>query len=106
MTVTVDVQNASGTKNVPLRRDFRRWAAAALAELGQEQLRSRLSIRIVNEAESAELNAHYRRKQGATNILSFPVPPGLPELLLGDLAICAAVVAREAQEQNKSADAH
>ena len=69
-------------------------------------MRSQLSIRIVNEAESAELNAHYRHKQGATNILSFPVPPGLPELLLGDLAICAAVVAREAQEQNKSADAH
>jgi probable rRNA maturation factor len=106
MTVTVDVQNASGVRNVPLRRDFKRWAAAALTQLAPEHPKSRLSIRIVDEAESAELNSHYRHKQGATNILSFPVPPGLPEAWLGDLAICAAIVAREAKEQNKSLDAH
>lgn len=106
MTVTVDLQNASGMKSVPLRRDFKRWASAALAQLSPEHPKSRLSIRIVDEAESAELNSHYRHKQGATNILSFPVPPGLPDALLGDLAICATVVVREAQEQNKSADAH
>jgi probable rRNA maturation factor len=110
MTVTVDLQNASGLKSVPLRRDFKRWAAAALAQVAPEQaagqVKSRLSIRIVSEAESAELNAHYRHKQGATNILSFPVPPGLPDALLGDLAICAAVVAREAREQDKRPDAH
>jgi len=110
MTVTVDLQNASNVKSVPLRRDFKRWAAAALAQLAPAQpagqAKSRLSIRIVDETESAELNSHYRHKQGATNILSFPVPPGLPEALLGDLAICASVVAREAKEQNKTLDAH
>ena len=106
MTVTVDLQNASGMRSVPLRRDFKRWASAALAQLAPEHPKSRLSIRIVDEAESAELNSHYRHKQGATNILSFPVPPGLPDTLLGDLAICANVVAREAQEQNKSCEAH
>lgn len=106
MTVTVDLQNASGMKSVPLRRDFKRWASAALAQLAPEHPKSRLSIRIVDEVESAELNSHYRHKQGATNILSFPVPEGLPEALLGDLAICATVVAREAKEQNKSCDAH
>jgi probable rRNA maturation factor len=106
MTVTVDLQNASGLKAVPLRRDFKRWATAALTQLAPEHPKSRLSIRIVDEAESAELNSHYRHKQGATNILSFPVPPGLPEALLGDLAICAPVVVREAKEQNKSCEAH
>lgn len=106
MTVIVDLQNASGVKTVPLRRDFKRWAAAALTQLVPAHPKSRLSIRIVSEAESAELNAHYRHKQGATNILSFPVPEGLPDALLGDLAICATVVAREAQEQHKSLDAH
>jgi probable rRNA maturation factor len=110
MTVIVDLQNASGVKSVPLRRDFKRWAAAALTELAHNQpvtrAKSRLSIRIVSEAESAELNSHYRHKQGATNVLSFPVPAGLPDALLGDLAICATVVAREAQEQHKSLDAH
>lgn len=106
MTVTVDLQNASGMRSVPLRRDFKRWASAALAQLAPEHPKSRLSIRIVDETESAELNSHYRHKQGATNILSFPVPPGLPDTLLGDLAICASVVVREAQEQNKSCEAH
>ncbi|MEY4640132.1 MAG: Endoribonuclease YbeY [Pseudomonadota bacterium] len=105
MSVTVDLQNASGLRTVPLRRDFKRWASAALAYIAPEA-RGRLSIRIVDEAESAELNTHYRHKQGATNILSFPVPPGLPDSLLGDLAICATVVEREATEQQKAADAH
>jgi probable rRNA maturation factor len=115
MTVTVDLQNASGTRRVPLKREFTRWASAALAQLAPEHpaskapsslLKRQLSIRLVDEAESAELNSHYRHKQGPTNILSFPVPEGLPDTLLGDLAICAAVVAREAEEQQKTLDAH
>ena len=106
MTVTVDLQNASGMRNVPLRREFKRWASAALAQLDTAQAKRRLSIRIVDEAESAQLNAHYRHKDGATNILSFPVPAGLPDALLGDLAICASVVQKEAAEQHKSLDAH
>lgn len=106
MSVTIDLQNASGVRTVPLRREFKRWASATLQHLAPEHLRSRLSIRIVDEAESAELNQHYRHKQGATNILAFPVPEGLPDALLGDLAICAAVVTREATEQKKSLDAH
>lgn len=106
MSVTIDLQNASGVRTVPLRREFKRWASAAMQHLAPDHPRSRLSIRIVDEAESAELNQHYRHKQGATNILSFPVPEGLPDALLGDLAICAAVVVREAAEQKKSLDAH
>ncbi len=105
MSVTIDLQNASGVRSIPLRRDFKRWASAAIAQLAPGQ-KSRLSIRIVDEAESAELNSQYRHKQGATNLLSFPVPPGLPDALLGDLAICASVVAREAAEQHKTLDAH
>lgn len=111
MTVMVDLQNASGLRRVPLKREFTRWAAVALEQLepahpARAATKSRLSIRIVDEAESAQLNSHYRHKQGPTNILSFPVPEGLPDMLLGDLAICAAVVAREAEEQHKSLDAH
>lgn len=106
MSVTVDLQNASGVRNVPLRRDFRRWASATLQHLAPDHPRCRLSIRLVDEAESAQLNAHYRHKPEPTNILSFPVPEGLPAALLGDLAICASVVAREAAAQHKSVDAH
>lgn len=109
MSVLIDLQNASGTRRVPLKRDFTRWASAALAHLAEPaagSAKSRLSIRIVDEEESAQLNSQYRHKQGPTNILSFPVPEGLPDALLGDLAICAAVVAREAEEQQKTLDAH
>jgi len=71
-----------------------------------------LTIRFVNENESAELNKQYRNKNGATNILSFPfeVPAELDgevELnLLGDLIICSDIVKKEAEQQNKSEIAH
>ena len=65
-------------------------------------------IRIVDEDESAQLNETYRHKVGATNVLSFPfeVPEGIELNLLGDLVVCAPVLAREAQEQNKPLMAH
>lgn len=71
-----------------------------------------LVIRIVDEAESRALNRDYRGKDRSTNVLSFPfdAPPGVPAAetggLLGDLVVCAPVVAREAAEQGKSLDAH
>ena len=106
MNVTIDLQNASGSKQVPLRRQFKHWALAALNGLPATAAHNRLSIRLVDEAESATLNGQYRHRQGATNILSFPAPAGMPTPLLGDLAICAAVVEREAREQGKASDAH
>jgi len=71
-----------------------------------------LTIRFVNENESAELNKQYRNKSGATNILSFPFEAptelnGEVELnLLGDLIICSDIVEKEAEQQNKSEIAH
>ena len=58
------------------------------------------------------ITRHYRGKDYATNVLSFPadLPEGLPEgvrlPLLGDLVICAPVVAKEAREQGKPLAAH
>jgi probable rRNA maturation factor len=56
----------------------------------------------------AQLNQHYRGKPGPTNVLSFPadLPESLQLPLLGDIVICAPVVAREAVEQGKPAAAH
>ncbi len=71
-----------------------------------------LAVRLVDEKEGCSLNHHYRGKDYATNVLSFPaeLPEGLPKgikmPLLGDLVICAPVVAREAAEQGKSLAAH
>jgi probable rRNA maturation factor len=85
---------------------MRAWVAAALDGADGEVV-----VRIVTTAESAELNARYRGRNGATNVLSFAAGEALElpdgELKpLGDLVVCAEVVAREAREQHKTYDAH
>lgn len=69
-----------------------------------------LVVRIVEESESAELNQRYRGKSGPTNVLAFPpgeMPSPAPEPRpLGDIAICAPIVAREAAAQGKALEAH
>jgi probable rRNA maturation factor len=104
--VVVTVQNASRSGGVPQRKDLERWARHALAA----GARGELTVRIVGESESAELNSRYRGKRGATNVLSFeavPPPGATGELLpLGDVVICAEVVEREAREQGKALAAH
>ncbi|HKK22196.1 MAG TPA: rRNA maturation RNase YbeY, partial [Pseudohaliea sp.] len=80
--------------------DFERWVAAAL---GGDGGAAELTVRVVDEAEGRELNRRYRGKDYATNVLSFPadLPPGVDLPLLGDLVLCAPVVAREAAGQGK-----
>jgi probable rRNA maturation factor len=107
MNVTIDLQNHSGMRKVPLRRQFRQWATTAMDHIAAQDSRHSLSIVIVDEAESARLNTTYRMKTGATNVLSFPLPQDAPPSpVLGDLAICAQVVEREAAAQQKPVDAH
>jgi probable rRNA maturation factor len=94
---------------IPAATSFRKWVAAALAGRIRE---ADLAIRIVDVDEGRALNRHYRGRDYATNVLSFPadLPEGLPEgvrlPLLGDLVLCAPVVAREAAEQGKPLSAH
>lgn len=67
-----------------------------------------VSLRIVDEGESQQLNFQYRDKDYPTNVLSFPmdIPDGMGLSILGDLAVCIEVVAREASEQQKTLEAH
>ena len=99
------VQRVAAAAEIPGDAALRRWARAALADIGG---RHELTIRIVDAAESAALNGQYRHKHGPTNVLSFPfeAPPGMSSALLGDLVVCAEVVQREAREQGKTAQAH
>ncbi len=96
----LDIQLATDAEGLPDRRQLQQWVDAAL---GENDTDNEIVIRIVDEAESAELNQQYRRKSGSTNILSFPfeAPPGLDLDLLGDLVVCAPVVAKEAEQQHK-----
>lgn len=105
----VAVGYAAPRAGVPAAVSFRKWVAAAL----EGRIRDAdLAIRIVDEKEGRALNHHYRGKDCATNVLSFPaeLPEGLPKgvklPLLGDLVLCAPVVAREAREQRKPVNAH
>lgn len=122
--IAVTVQIATRRKGVPHVRELARWArfayararrgASALAGARLPRGRTPLvvTIRIVGAAESRRLNRTWRGKDKPTNVLSFPALSGevgdtlqVP-MLLGDLAICSPVVAREAREQGKSARAH
>jgi probable rRNA maturation factor len=100
----VTVQIATRRAGVPHARSFTRWANAAFAG-GRARRKSgstELTIRVVGAAESRRLNRKWRGKDKPTNVLSFAAD----EPALGDLAICAPVVAREAREQGKSPAAH
>ena len=101
----VAVSYAAPRAGVPASTSFRKWVAAALKGRIRE---ADLAIRIVDEREGQALNRHYRGKDYATNVLSFPaeLPEGVKLPLLGDLVICAPVVAREAAEQGKPVAAH
>ncbi len=86
------------------------WGNACLVDVTTA---TELTIRIVSAEESQALNKTYRNKDKPTNVLSFEFspPPYAIEadeqaLYLGDLAICAEVVAQEAQQQNKTLEAH
>jgi probable rRNA maturation factor len=101
----VDVQYAVTTDGVPEEESIRRWVLKTLPEQKKE---SELTIRVVDEAEITALNRQYRGKEGATNVLSFPYEaiPGVASSLLGDIVICAPVVAGESVVQGKPLDAH
>lgn len=122
MNVIVDLiatEDQQASELLPDDADPQHWAETTLAQAarggflsmdGQQQFQ--LSVKLVDEAESARLNSDYRGKNHATNVLSFPgqLPEEVRHLLsaipLGDLAICPAVVRREAIEQNKAVTAH
>lgn len=98
------IQRAAARDAGPVDKDLRDYVLAALPP---DYVDSELCIRIVDADESAALNQRYRGKAGPTNVLSFPCASGVPELnLLGDLVICAPVVAGEAQTQGKTEAAH
>ncbi len=105
MRLDLELQVAVSGLELPSEADVRAWAEAVLASRREH---AEVVVRLVDEAESAELNSHYRGKQGPTNVLSFPfqAPPPVQSDLLGDVVICAPVVAREAREQGKEERAH
>jgi len=106
MPARIHVDRPGAARGLPAVRSIRAWVRAALATRGEE--RGEIAVRIVGEAEMRALNARYRHKDYATNVLAFAaeLPPGVDLPLLGDIVVCAPVVEREAREQHKRPRAH
>ena len=90
---SVTVQYAVPRRGIPAAAVLARWARAALPVHA-------LTVRIVGRREARELNRRFRRRDHAPNVLSFAYGGE------GDIVLCHPVVAREAREQGKSANAH
>lgn len=101
----VDLQIACNQNNLPSSTEFQTWVDTALSHV---QSNYELTIRLVDETESQQLNHQYRDKNKPTNVLSFPfeVPDGIDINLLGDLIICTSVVETEAKQQQKPLNHH
>ncbi|MFT5881455.1 MAG: putative rRNA maturation factor [Moritella sp.] len=106
MTVTLDLQIATEEQQqLPDTGAITTWLEAVIKRFQDD---AEVTIRIVDIAESQQLNGDYRGIDKPTNVLSFPfeVPEGIELDLLGDLVICKQVVEREAEEQQKLLTAH
>jgi len=100
--LTLHIRSDLGWKGLPAPRSFRTWIELALK--GAKRRRAAEINVLITDAETGRsLNRDFRGKDYATNVLSFPaeLPPELKSPLIGDLAICAPVVAREAADQGK-----
>jgi probable rRNA maturation factor len=97
--------NNDTQQEVPSLEQFETWVNAVIKHLGRY---FQVSIEIVDKNTSQDLNNTYRQKNKPTNVLSFPLelPEFVGEDLIGDLAICAAVVKEEVKQQNKTLSDH
>jgi probable rRNA maturation factor len=104
MPVIIDLQNDDALQDLPSVNQLQGWVEASLQQ-SYGQLEQ--TIRIVGEVESQELNHRYRARNTPTNVLAFPTDADFPDYdCLGDLVICAPLVANEAAAQGKSDEAH
>ena len=104
------LRNDTNQPNIPSVKQFQQWIDKTVKIVSNKISKDchEICIAIVDNATSAQLNETYRHKTGPTNVLSFPYQaiPGIKQVSLGDLAICAALVEEEAITQGKSAISH
>ena len=115
MNISVDLQIACQVDSVPQETEVHSWLEHAYQAGSPNSSRQcDVSVRVVDEDESRQLNNQYRQQDKATNVLAFPAGSpdefsALPEDAaqpLGDLVICGPLVEREAKDQGKSPASH
>jgi probable rRNA maturation factor len=112
--VNVELQQGCSVATLPDKLAVRRWIQAAIDAADSDDRRAcDVVVRIVDEAESSDLNRRFRKTDGPTNVLAFPADEGATPGLaveqrrtLGDLAICGPVVEHEARQQGKAPAGH
>jgi len=108
----IAVQNPSRSRRVPASTCIERWVRHALGPAGGRGAvrQSEVTVRFVSRTEAVALNERFRGRDYAPNVLSFPYfddgDDGNAGSVCGDIAICPAIVAREATEQGKPFEAH
>ena len=104
LTVDISINPSSSDDDVPEPALLEAWATAAYLKT----LPAIASMLVTTPEEIQQLNKQYRDKDKATNVLSFPMlsPEEVDVCLLGDIALCAAVINREATQQSKAENAH
>ena len=80
------------------RHHVSRWIRHALAQDAE------ITVRIVGLEEGQALNRDYRKKDYATNVLTFDYAQA--PIVMADLVLCAPVVAQEARDNNLTLQAH
>lgn len=100
VNIDLDFQNISQSQDIPELSLFNVWILAALKDRCKQ---AEIAVRIVDPLEMQQLNARFRGQNKPTNVLAFPLET-VP--LVGDIVICASVVADEAQRQKKEIKAH
>lgn len=100
MAYHLTIQQFSKAKHIPSRRDLKKFI---LATLQSRSLSAKITLRITNKKESAQLNEAYRHKTGPTNVLSFDYSI---EPTVGDIVLCAPLINQQALAQGKIIKAH
>ena len=93
-----DSAEATAHREPLSRANVTRWVRHALA------VDAEITVRIVDAEEGHKLNLAYRKKDYATNVLTFDYQQ--EPTVMADLVLCAPVVEREAKEQNKTLEEH
>ena len=101
----IEIQKISNLNSLPKNESIIKWAIKALED---DNKKAEVVIRIVDMDESRNLNKTWRKKDYATNVLSFPISKTIEQApnILGDIVICANLVISEAKEQKKNINAH
>lgn len=105
MTLEIILQEDCETAHNPTLDLLQLWVSTTLHHVKNPPKEGELTVRLIDEEESAVLNQTFRQKSGPTNVLAFPYDDEA-EYFTGDLALCAPLVKEEAHAQEKLIIAH